>query len=388
MDFNLSEEHKMLQDLVARFVREELHPLEASVLQRAAETGNRFLTPEEETPLHNKSKNLGLWGLDAPENVGGSDLPLEAMIGVNIELGKTITPYYFRPDSPNLKMLAATVSEHQREKYLAPYVRGETISAIAISEPGAGADPAEMKTTAVKTNAGWVITGRKVWISRAKNAHFTIIMALTDKEKKTRGGISAFLVDNDSKGFDVVRPIPMIGGNMTYEIELNDCLVPHENLLGEEGKGFVPMQLRLSTRRIQMASWAVGFAMRALEMMCDYAPQRSTFGKPLAERGTIQNWVSDAATQIHAARLMLYNAACKFDKGEDARIEFSMVKAYAIEAASEIVDHAMQCFGAMGMTSELPLQMMASELRLMRIYDGPTEIHRWVIARDLLNLKR
>ncbi len=388
MDFQLKEEYKMLQDLVARFVADELQPLEASVLSRAVETGSRFLTPQELAPLHEKSKALGLWGLDAPENVGGSNMPLEAMIGVNIELGKTITPYFFPPDSPNLKMLAATVNDAQREKYLEPYVRGETISAIAISEPSAGADPAEMKTTATKTNEGWVLNGRKIWISRADKAHFTIIMALTDKEKKARGGISAFLVDKETKGFEVTRAIPMIGGNTTYEIELNDCLVPHDNLLGEEGQGFVPMQLRLSTRRLQMASWAVGFAERALEMMCEYAPQRSTFGKPLAERGTIQNWVSDGATQTHAARLMLYHAACKADKGEDARIEFSMVKAYAIEQASLVIDHAMQCFGAMGMTHELPLQMMASELRLMRIYDGPTEIHRWVVARNLLNLKR
>lgn len=388
MDFTLSQEHKMLQELVARFVGDELHPLEAIALKRERETGNRFLTPEELAPLHEKSKELGLWGLDAPENVGGSDLPLEAMIGVNLELGKTITPYYFPPDSPNLKMLAARVSDKQREKYLTPYVQGKTISAIAISETGAGADPAEMKTTAIKTNEGWVINGRKIWISRAKQADFTIVMAITDKEKKARGGISAFLVDNDSQGFDVVRSIAMIGGNTTYEIEFNDCLVPIENLLGDEGDGFGPMQIRLSTRRIQMASWATGMAMRALDMMCEYAPQRITFGKPLAERGTIQNWVSEAATHIQASKLMLYNAACKADKGEDARIEFSMVKAYAIEKASEIVDRTMQCFGAMGMTNEMPLQMMASELRLMRIYDGPTEIHHWVIARNLLNLKR
>ena len=388
MDFELSEEHKMLKELIGRFVADELVPLEPIVLARAAKEGTRFLTKEEIAPIGARAKELGLWGLDAPEDCGGSNLPLEAMLGVNEEMGRTITPYTLPPDSPNLKMLAATVNAPQREKYLAPYARGETISAIGISEPGAGTDPAAMKTHAVKTNEGWIINGRKIWISRAAQADFTILMAVTDKEKGARGGISAFLIDKETAGFHVAREIPMIGGNFTYEIELDECVVPHENLLGEEGKGFAPMQLRLSTRRLQMAAWAIGMGARALDMMRDYAPQRHTFGAPLAERQTIQNWVADAATHMHAARLMAYHAACKADRGLDVRVDISMVKAFAIEKAYEIIDHAMQCFGAMGMTCELPLQMMASELRLMRIYDGPTEIHRWVVARDLLNLKR
>ena len=386
MDFNLREEHKMLKDLVGRFVRDELWPLEAAVLAREAEGQPRALTPEERAPLDARSRELGLWGLDAPEQCGGTDLPLEAMIGVNEEMGRTITPYTLPPDSPNLKMLAATVNDQQREKYLLPYVQGKTISAIAISEPGAGADPAMMKTNAIKTNEGWVINGRKIWISRAAQADFTILMAVTDKQKNR--GISAFLVDKDTKGFHIKRPIAMIGGNTTYEIEIDDCHIPDENLLGEEGQGFAPMQLRLATRRLQMASWCIGMASRALEMICDYAPQRQTFGAPLAERQTIQWWVADAATQIHAARLMAYHAACKADQGGDVRVDISMVKAFATEMAAQVVDHAMQVFGAMGMTRELPLHMMASEIRLMRIYDGPTEVHRWVIARDLLKLKR
>ena len=167
MDFALSDEHRMLKELVARFVRDELMPLEAGVLAREADGKGLGIGAAENARLDEVSKALGLWGLDAPEDVGGVDLPAVAMVGVNEELGRTITPYTLPPDSPNLRMLAATVNERQREAYLAPYVRGETISAIGISEPGAGADPAGMITRADRDGEDWVINGRKIWISRA-----------------------------------------------------------------------------------------------------------------------------------------------------------------------------------------------------------------------------
>ncbi len=388
MDFDLSEEHRMIADLVGRFVDDELMPLEASVLAREAGGGGYTLDDAETARIDVVSKTLGLWGLDAPEDVGGSDLPAVAMIAVNEHLGRCITPYTLPPDSPNLRMMAATVNERQREAYLAPYVRGETISAIGISEPGAGGDPAMMLTRAVRDGDDWVINGRKIWISRAAAAHFTILMAVTDKEKGARGGMSAFLVDRDTPGFHVVRPIPMIGGAMTYEVLLEDCRVPGWKLLGTEGQGFAPMQLRLGTRRLEMAAWSIGMAKRALDMMCEYAPQRVTFGQPLSQRGVIQGWVADAATRIHAARLMTYDCAWKIDQGRDTRLEVSMIKAYATEMAWEVIDRAMQTFGAMGMTKETPLQLMASKIRTMRIYDGPTEVHQWVVARNLLGSKR
>lgn len=387
MDFALSGEHRMLKDLIARFVREELMPLENVVLEREAAGQGVMLTEEERRHIDQKSRELGLWGLDAPEDVGGSDLPQIALIGVNEELGKTITPYVLPPDSPNLRMLMVTVNDQQRAEYLVPYVRGETISAIGISEPGAGADPASMTTRAVKDGASWVINGRKIWISKAAEADFTILMAVTDKSKGARGGISAFLVDKGTTGFKVLRRIPMIGGHFTYEVALEDCRVPASKLLGKEGQGFAPMQIRLSTRRLEMACTCIGIAQRALDMMCDYAPQRVTFGVPLAERQTIQWWVADAATRIHACRLMAYDAAWKLDQGRDARTEVSMIKVFSTEMAWEIVDKAMQTFGAMGMTKEVPLQLMASIVRNMRIYDGPSEVHRWVVARKLLKLR-
>jgi acyl-CoA dehydrogenase len=388
MDFELAEEHRMLKDLVARFVKDELTPLEAGVLAREADGKGLGLGPAEHKRLDEVSKNLGLWGLDAPEDVGGVDLPNVAMIGVNEELGRTVTPYTLPPDSPNLRMLQATVTERQREAYLAPYVRGETVSAIGISEPGAGADPSGMTTRAVREGEDWVINGRKIWISRAADADFTILMAVTDKEKGARGGISAFLVDKGTPGFNVLRRINMIGGAATYEVALEDCRVEGWKLLGTEGQGFAPMQLRLGTRRLEMAAWSIGMAQRALDMICEFAPQRVTFGQPLSQRQAIQWWVADAATRIHAARLMTYDCAWKIDQGRDVRVEISMIKAYATEMAWEVVDRAMQTFGAMGMTKELPLQLMAAKLRTMRIYDGPTEVHKWVVARNYLGSKR
>jgi alkylation response protein AidB-like acyl-CoA dehydrogenase len=278
------------------------------------------------------------------------------------------------------------VNERQREAYLAPYVRGETISAIAASEPGAGSDPAALLTRAERDGDEWVLNGRKIWTSRVADADFTIVMARTGKDK--RGGISAFLVDKRTPGFRVLRRIPMVGGMITYEVVLEDCRIEGWKLLGVEGQGFAPMQLRFGTRRVEMAAWSIGLAQRALDMMCEYAPQRVTFGQPLSERQAIQWWVADAATKIHAARLMTYDCAAKFDKGQEARVEISMIKAFAVEMAWEVVDHAMQTFGAMGMTKEMPLQLMANRLRTMRIYDGPTEVHKWVVARNLLGTKR
>ena len=388
MDFELAEEHRMIKDLVRRFVTGTLQPLEPAVLARDVDGQGYHLPKDERSRVDEVSREMGLWGLDAPEDMGGADLPAVALVGVNEELGQTITPYTLPPDSPNLRMLRATVTERQREAYMEPYARGETISAIGISEPGAGSDPAGMTTRARRDGEDWILDGRKIWISRAADADFTIVMAVTDKERGARGGISAFLVDRGTPGFNVLRRIPMVGGQATYEIALEDCRVEGWKLLGQEGAGFKPMQLRLGTRRIEMASWSIGMAQRALDMMVEYAPQRSTFGQKLSERQAVQWWVADAATRIHAARLMTYDCAWKLDQGRDVRSEISMIKAYCTEMAYEVVDHAMQCFGAMGVTRELPLSLMSARLRTMRIYDGPTEVHKWVVARNLLGTRK
>jgi len=388
MDFEVAEEHRMLKDLVQKFVRDELMPLEGAVMASEAEGRGLGIGTAEHARLDARAHELGLFGLDAPEDVGGSDLPMLAMVGVEEEMGRCITPYTLPPDSPNLRMLMATVNDRQRDAYLAPYVAGKTVSAIGISEPGAGSDPAGMTTYAVRDGDDWVINGRKIWITRAAEADFTILMAVTDKVRGARGGMSAFLVDKGTPGFNILRRIPMLGGQYSYEIALEDCRVEGWKLLGQEGSGFAPMQVRLGTRRIQMAAWSVGMAQRALDMVIDYAPQRKTFGLPLSERQAIQFWVAEAATKIHAARLMTYDCAWKQDNGRDVRSEISMIKWFATEMAYETVDRAMQAFGAMGMTKELPLQLMQAKLRTMRIYDGPTEVHKWVVARNLLGTRR
>jgi acyl-CoA dehydrogenase len=389
MDFQLSDEHQMIKDLIRRFVDDELMPLEPAILEREATGRPPGLSKDERARVDKVSRELGLWGLDAPTDVGGVDLPAVALVGVNEELGRTIVPFTLPPDSPNLRMLMATVTERQREAYLAPYVRGETVSAMGISEPGAGSDPARMTTRAVRDGDDWVLQGRKIWISRAAEADFTIVMAVTRAAQPGgRSGVSAFLVDKGAPGFNIERRIPMIGGGATYEIALDDCRVEGWKLLGEEGQGFAPMQVRLGTRRVEMAAWSIGMAQRAMEMICEFAPQRVTFGQPLSERQAIQWWVADAAVRIHAARLMTYDCAWKLDQGRDVRLEISMIKSYATEMAWEVVDHAMQCFGAMGMTRELPLHLMAARLRTMRIFDGPTEVHKWVVARNLLGTRR
>ncbi len=383
MNFELDEEYRMLQELVAKFVDQQLIPLEPLLLGREATGQGGELPAAELTRLNGICRELGLWGLDAPEECGGANLPALALIGVNEEVGRTAVPFHFPPDSPNLHMLMATVNAEQREKYLAPYARGETVSAIAISEPGAGADPSGMKTSAQLDGDHWVLNGRKIWISRMDEADFTIVMAKTDVSKG-RGGISAFLVDKDTPGFIVERKIPMLGGTATFEILIDNCRIPAGNLLGEQGKGFAPMQLRLSVRRLQMASWCIGMARRAVTIMVDYARQRETFGQLLSERQAVQWWIADAETRIHACRLMCQQAAWKLDRGSDVRKELSIVKVFGTEMASEVIDNAMQCLGALGMTKETPLQLMAAQVRNMRIYDGPSEVHRWVVARQRL----
>lgn len=384
--FELSEEHRMLKDLVAKFVDQELIPLERAVLAREAAGGKAGLSDGEEEKLMTRCKELGLWALDVPEEIGGANLPAVALMGMNEELGRCAFPFTFPPDSPNLHMLLAVASPEQRKKYMEPYAAGTAKSAIAISEPGAGGDPAGMITRAVQDGDDWVINGRKIWVSRVPDADFIILMARTGDGKR-QDGVTAFIVEKGAKGFIIEREIQMIGGQRTYELVFENCRVPATQMLGEMGKGFAPMQLRLIVRRLQMGAWCIGMAVRALAMLCEHARNRTTFGAKLSERQAIQWWVSDAATKIHACRLMVMDAAAKYDAGRNVRTEASMIKVYATEMASEIIDHAMQAHGAMGMTKELPLQLMAAKVRTMRIYEGPSEVHRMTIGKRVLDGK-
>jgi alkylation response protein AidB-like acyl-CoA dehydrogenase len=379
----LAEEHRMLQDLVARFVDEQLIPLEPKIIERDIKGERAKLTDEEEAPLLAKCKELGLWALDVPEEHGGANLPAVALMAVNEELWRTIVPFTLPPDSPNLHMLMAVASPEQKKKYMEPYARGEARSAIAISEPGAGADPSAMSTKAEMVGNEWEINGRKIWVSRVPQADFIIVMARVGSGKRHEG-ITAFIVEKGTKGFEIAREIPMIGGHRTYELVFDNMRLPADALLGEVGNGFAPMQLRLNVRRLQIGAWGIGLARRAFDMMCAHVKQRRTFGALLADRQAIQWWIADSATKIHACRLMVRDAAAALDRGEDVRHAASMVKIFATETASEIVDYATQTFGAMGVTKELPLQLMAQKARVMRIYEGPSEVHRMSVARRIL----
>jgi acyl-CoA dehydrogenase len=258
---------------------------------------------------------------------------------------------------------------------------------MAISEPGAGGDPAGLRTRAERTAEGWVLNGRKIWITNADKSDFMIVMARVG-EGARQDGITAFIVERGAPGLIIERAIPMVGDTLTYELVFDDCRLPDGAVLGQVGAGYAPMQLRLISRRMQMASTCIGMAERALDILCEHARQRETFGVPLADRQAIQWWVADLSTRLHAARLMVHDAAEKIDRGEDVRHEASMVKVYGTELAYDACDHAMQTLGAMGMTKEQPLFHLWQRARIMRIYEGPSEVHRQAIARRVLGGRR
>ena len=387
LDMSTDDETAMIRETVAKFVDRELIPLEPDYLRsRLPGSGHPELSAEQRERLRTVSKDLGLWGLDAPEDLGGHDLPTRTMAAVHEELGRTCVPFILPPDSPNLRMLQAVGTEAQKRKYMQPYIEGRMVSAIAISEPGAGGDPAGMKTRAVLEGDQWVLNGRKIWITNARRADFIIVMARVGNDAR-QGGITSFIVEKGTPGFIIEREIPMLGGESTYEIVFEDCRIPQDSVLGEVGKGYAPMQLRLRTRRLEMGSTCIGIAMRALDMLCEHARQRETFGVKLADRQAIQWWGADISTRIHACRLMVRDAADKTDRGEDVRQEASMIKVFATEMAYEACDHAMQTLGALGMTLELPLNALSQKARLMRMYEGPSEVHRQAIARRVLGLR-
>jgi acyl-CoA dehydrogenase len=381
LDDQLTADERQVRDAAHAYCQEKLLPR----VQMA------FRNEQTDRAIFNEMGELGLLGPTIPEQYGGA--------GLNYVCYGLVAREVERVDSGYRSMMSVQSSlvmvpinefgsEALKQKYLPKLATGQWVGCFGLTEPDHGSDPAGMITRAERDGEDWILNGRKIWITRGAEADFTITMAVTDREKGARGGISAFLIDRGTPGFNVLRRIPMLGGQYSYEIALEDCRVPGWKLLGKEGQGFAPMQVRLSTRRIEMASWSIGMAQRALDMLIEYAPQRSTFGAPLSERQQIQWWIADAATRIHAARLMTYDCAWKLDQGRDVRNEISMIKAYGTEMAYEVVDNVMQAFGAMGMTRELPLHLMQSKLRTMRIYDGPTEVHKWVVARNLLGLKR
>lgn len=388
MDFTLPEELRMLRDTVARFTREELLPLEKDVIRREAERGLTdapLIDPEAEKALDKKAKEIGLYGIDVPEEYGGQNLGMLAKAVVAEELKTSITPWTLPPDSPNLFMLKETCKGDQIQKYFIPYANGEKKSAIAITEPGAGSDPAGMKTRAEYKNGKWVINGQKIFISNARKADFMILMAVTDPAKGSRGGITAFLVDKGTKGVSIPTVLNTIGEHAPYGVFFDNVELSDDQVLGAVGNGFGPMQNRLGVRRMEIAARALGYARRCMDLMLPYAHERITFGKPLADRQAIQWWLADSFQEMEMVRLITWRLACKIDAGEaNWRRDAAMVKLQGTEMITRVVDRAMQMFGGMGMTKDMPLEYMARACRVWRIYEGPSEVHRWFIARDLL----
>jgi (R)-benzylsuccinyl-CoA dehydrogenase len=388
MDFELPEELRMLRNTVARFVREELIPLEPTVIRREAERGltdTPLIPPEAEEKLTAKAKEIGLYGIDVPEEYGGQNMGMLAKAVVIEELKTSIVPFVLPPDSPNLWMLKETCKGSQIEKYLMPYASGEKKSAIAITEPNAGSDPANMQTRAEYRNGKWVLNGQKIFISGARSAHFMIVMAVTDPKKGSRGGITAFLVDQGVKGLSIPSVFNTMGEHAPYAVYFDDVEVTDDAVLGEIGSGFAPMQNRLGVRRLEIACRALGYARRCMDLMIPQAKERKTFGAPLADRQQVQWWLADSYQEMEMVRWLAWRLAWKMDQGAgDWRREAAMVKLQGSEMVGRVVDRAIQLFGGMGVSKDLPLEYMARACRVWRIFEGPSEVHRWFIARDLL----
>jgi (R)-benzylsuccinyl-CoA dehydrogenase len=388
MDFTLPEELRMLRDTVARFVREELIPLEPTVIRREAERGltdEPLIPPEAEEKLTRKAKEIGLYGIDVPEEYGGQSMGMLAKAVVIEELKYSIVPFILPPDSPNLWMLKETCRGEQIQKYLIPYANGEKKSAIAITEPSAGSDPANMQMRAEFKNGKWVLNGQKIFISGARKADFIIVMAVTDPEKRSRGGITAFLVDKGTKGVSMPSVFNTMGEHAPYAVFFDNVELPESQVLGEIGRGFAPMQNRLGVRRMEIACRALGYARRCMDLMIPQANERKTFGAPLADRQQIQWWLADSWQEMEMVRWITWRLAWKMDQGgSDWRREAAMVKLQGSEMVGRIVDRAIQLFGGMGVSKDLPLEYMARACRVWRIFEGPSEVHRWFIARDLL----
>lgn len=391
MNFELTDELKAIKDLVARFVKKELMPYEKLVIERESNRGlsdEPILPKDIEQKLLEKAKEIGLWGIDVPEEFGGLNLGAMARVVATEELKKTIVPFDLPPEAPNLHYLLECCNKEQYEKYLIPYARGEKTARLALTEPAAGSDAGGIQMRAVRKGNKWVLNGTKIFITKAKQADFLITLAVTDPTNKKKGGITAFLVDRDTPGLSIPSSYPTIGELHPYEVVYDNVELGDEHVLGEVGKAFIPLQNRLGIRRLEIAARCLGLAERCLEMMIEQANLRETFGEKLKERQTVQNWITDTYTEIKMTRLLVYETAVKIDSGiKDVRMEASTAKWYATEMLQRVADRAIQLFGGMGVTKELPLEYIYRLARIYRIVEGPTEIHRWTVARRLLNKK-
>lgn len=379
MNFAIAEHTSLLIDTTARFIREELAPLEDVV-----ETSG-VLADDDAQRIHAKSLALGLYATNIPSEFGGGGLSAVETCLLEEQFGWT-TDILIRRAFGNVYEVLLECSETQRERWLLPTVRGERTCAIAITEPGAGSDAAGISTRAVKESKGWRLNGAKHFISDAKWSDFFVVSAVTEPSAGAKG-ISLFLVDKNSTGFSLGRDQPMMGLRGTPHMELffDDVYLDDECLLGQPGGG---MRLILTTlgrvRLAQIGARAIGKATRALDVMTRYAAQREQFEQPIGNFQMIGQMLADSAMDIESARLLLLKAAWEVDQGHDARTKISMVKVHAAEALGRVVDRAVQIHGGMGYCKDLSIERLYRDARIYRIYDGTSEIHRGVIARELL----
>ncbi len=382
MDFQLPEELRLLKDQVRKFVDTEMIPVERESCE------GQELKPEFRKKFEDGVKRLGLWKMDIPEEFGGGGFGVLASVIVWSEMARTIA----LPSrgsgilGPNVRAILYSLEGEMREKYLMPVLRGEKRACFAQTEPDAGSDPGGMRTTAVRDGDHYVINGTKRFISGAGKADFMQLMAATDRSKGSRGGISCFLVDMNTPGVKLGARYNTMMGDQPWEIILDNVRVPATQMVGEEGGGFRLGQKWLGVGRVHHGARAIGVAERCLEMAVSYAKQRSTFGRPLAERQGIQWMLADMFIELEAAKLFVYKAACQIDAGQDARNDAYLCKYYADEMAFKAADVCMQIHGGIALTTDLPIERFWRQQRSFRITEGASEVMKMVIARHVLKI--
>ncbi len=383
--WELPQEFRAIQQTARRFMREEVVPAEEPLAHDASRLPEEVLKP-----LQAKARGLGLWQVESPAEWGGAGLNLLGQAVVAEEASQCKMGAYipachaFGWDPPNAIFLGR---RDQIEKYAVPTLESGDKTFVAISEASGGSDPGRaIQTRAEKKGDRYVLNGTKIWISGVGESKWGLVFARTGPGKG-REGITAFIVEKAFKGFSY-KPIPVIRSYFPYEINLVDCEVPEENRLGKEGEGFKLAETWLVHARIPYAAAVIGIAQAALALAIDWVKQRHTFGSALADKQAIQWMIADSEIELRAARLLVYQAAWKGDLGQDVKVDASIAKVYATEIAGKVVDRCIQMFGGLGVAREMPLERWYRELRIKRIGEGPSEVHRMVVARDLLGGQR
>jgi acyl-CoA dehydrogenase len=393
-DFSTEPEFQEHLDWMREFVREEIQPLETLINELEWDQLMRAMEP-----LREQVKERGLWAAHLDEELGGQGFG-QVKLGLMHEiLGTTpLAPFAFgnaAPDSGNSEILALAGTPEQKERYLHPLLEGDLKSAFSMTEPNsAGSDPTLLKTAAVKDGDDWVINGHKWFSSNGSIADFLIVMAVTDPDARKYQKASMFVVDVDTPGVEIVRDVATMEhpqeswakyGNHA-EIVYENVRVPGSALLGAQGAGFLIAQQRLYPGRIHHCMRWLGVSRRAFDMLCEYAQLRETSAGKLAEKQTVQNWIADSAAQMDAARLMTLHAAWKMDTEgvAAARREISLIKFFGAEVLHDVIDRALQIHGSLGYSTDMPLEGMYRYARAARFYDGPDEVHRESVARQIL----